>query len=91
MDDLNARHFELPAMCVPMIASYVTDASRFFTDGKDYMAFRTLDESIRAVESLLKYDDTRTMMAEQGYKTVVEGKNSYEDRVETVLKDQGFI
>ena len=91
MDDLNARHFELPAMRVPMIASRVTDAHLFFTEGKDYLAFSTMEESLQQIDWLLSHEEERLAMAESAYKTVAEGKHSYEDRVETVLRDLEFI
>lgn len=91
MQDLNARHFELPAMKVPMVASWVPEAHLFIENEIEYMSFKTLEESLISVDFLLKYDDKRLEMAEQGYKRIIEGKNSYEDRVETVLKDCGLI
>ena len=91
MLDLNARHFELLAMKVMQVASVVPDAQLFFENGKDYAGFTTMEESIQLIDYYLNHEDERLAMVEQGYKTVVEGKHSYEDRVETVLRDQGFI
>lgn len=90
MLDLNARHFELPAMKVPMVASLVPDAKYFF-DTSDYAYFTTLEESLQRIDHLLGNDDIRLEMAENAYQTVVEGENSYEDRVQTVLEDLGFV
>jgi Uncharacterized protein conserved in bacteria len=91
MNDLNARHFELPAMKVPMVASWVPDANLFFKTGDDYFAFKSLDDSLFNIDYLLNHDKERLEMAEHAYQTVTEAKHSYEDRVEMVLKDTGLL
>lgn len=92
MNDLNARHFELPAMKVPMVASLVPDAKEFFVPGIDYYPFETLNESLKAIDYLLEHDKFRNMLADNAYRAIViDNKNSYEDRVQTVLKDLGFV
>ena len=90
LKDLNARFFELPAMKIPMVASEVPDAELFFRPD-DYYGFNRMENSLVGIDYLLKHDDERLDMAERAYRTVVNGHHSYEDRVETILKDQGFI
>lgn len=88
LDDLNARAFEIPAMKLAPVMNWVTDMSRF-----PFMSalptFTNLQDAIDNVVHLVENPDDCKFVAERAYQAV-QGE-TYDARVNTILKDCGFI
>jgi hypothetical protein len=87
--DLIARVFELPAMKLAPVTNLVPDIGKFFEQGIHYIGFTSLNEAIENVLWLKEHPIERMEMAEQAYKNVL--PHTYDVRVETILKECGFI
>lgn len=89
LDDLNARAFEIPAMKLTPIMNLVPDIGRFFSQGEDYLGFTTLDEAVERTMWAHEHPVESQAIAEHAYKTVQ--PHTYDQRVETILQDCGFV
>lgn len=88
MDDLNARAFEIPAMKLFPVMNYVSDMERFDI-WRDISIFRDLQGAIEKVMWAKENPIDAELDAEKAYQRV-QGQH-YDDRVETILKECGFI
>jgi hypothetical protein len=88
MQDLPARNWEALAMGSPLVCNRVPDMVRFFTEGKDYLGFDTLEEAEKQVMRLMVDDKLLESVAKSGHKAV-QG-NSWDDRVRQLLADAGW-
>lgn len=89
MNDLNARFFELPAMKLAPVVNYVPDAHLFGKKGEHYLQFSSLDESLTAVRWLKDNPDECSALAQRAYDNI-QGQ-TYDSRVEQILKECGFL
>ena len=89
LDDLNCRAFELPAMKLAPVMNRVTDISKFFKEGTDFMGFSSLGEAVEQVLYLVENPEFRLNMAEQAYQRVLSGHHTYDDRIDQILKVVG--
>jgi hypothetical protein len=89
LDDLNCRAFELPAMKLAPVMNIVPDIGKFFVDGEDYLGFTSLSEAVEKVLWLKENPEKAHKIAEHGYNTVK--PHTFDARIETILKECGFI
>jgi spore maturation protein CgeB len=84
------RTFELPAMGACMLTED-TDEHRtlFGSDRESVVYFRTPGEAVNRLRWLLANDDERLRLAASAHRLVVQGKNTYRDRLETILATRG--
>jgi spore maturation protein CgeB len=81
-----ARTFEIPAYGAFMLAQRTLEQTRFFVEGEEFECFETADELRQKIEYYLNNEKKRRQIAQAGYKKVLEGGNSYIDRMQLVLK-----
>jgi spore maturation protein CgeB len=91
LQDLPARVWEGMAMGLPVVTNRIPDLGRFFTEGRDYLGFNDVDEAEKQVMRLMIDDELQHRMGKSGFDTVVTGRNSWDDRVETILIEAGLI
>lgn len=82
-NDLTARVFELLGMRRLAVVNRVPDLAGFFKEGKDLIAFDTVDEAVEKIVFYLDNDAEAKLIAAQGHKTVE--PHTWDMRVETVL------
>jgi len=83
-EDLTARVFELLGMKRLAVVNRVPDLPKFFEDGKDLIAFNTLDEAVEKVLYYLKNEGEMEAIARQGHETVK--PHTWDARVEQILE-----
>jgi spore maturation protein CgeB len=66
-------------------ALVLTDGTPFVSD-RDVVLYKDKDDLEQKIRYYLDHEDERAAIAEQGYKTVTEGKYTYRDRMEEMLK-----
>lgn len=89
LNDLNCRAFELPAMKLCPVMNLVPDIGQFFSQGEDYLGFRTLNEAIEQVVWAKEHPVEAQLIAEHAYKTVL--PHTYDSRVDQILRESGFV
>jgi hypothetical protein len=91
LNDVPARFFEGMAMGLPMVSNVVPDIEKLgFIEGTDYVGFHSLDEADTKIMKLLKNDELRNKIAENGYNKVME-KHLWKYRVEQILKEAKLV
>jgi len=79
----------LAAMKLAPVMNLVSDIGLFFTQGEDYLGFKFLPEAVDNVLWLKEHPTQMKQMAEHAYKKVQ--PHTYDERVEQILKECGFI
>lgn len=89
-DGHSMRTFEVPAMrgCAVM-EDTAEHVSIFGEDGRSVLYFRTIDEMRRRIAWLLEHPEERNRLADAGYRLVTSGANTYQDRLESILRAVG--
>lgn len=88
--DMNARVFELPAMKLCPVINRVPDlANMGFQEGVHYLGFSDLGEAVEKVVWAKEHPEEAQRMAQDAYENV-QGE-TYDQRVEVILKDAGLI
>lgn len=85
--DTTARVFEITAMGIVPILNRVPDLPRFFDEDKDYLGFSNEDEAVEKIKWVLANPDKGDEIARNARKKAVEGKNSWDDRLETIIQE----
>ena len=80
LDTTNMRDYQAPNFKVLIL----TDRTPF-TPGKDCVLYKDIDDLIEKIDYYLEHEDERKQIAEQGYRTIKEGKFKYSDRMEELL------
>lgn len=83
LQDLVARVFELLGMGRLAVVNDVPDLDRFFVDGADLVAFRSLDEAVEKVLYYHEHTEEAQAIADQGHVTV--GPHTYGARIAQIL------
>lgn len=86
LQDLPVRVWEAMAMKRPLVCNHVPDMDKFFKNSVHYMGFESLDEAITDVQYLLNNPEEAEVISENAYGVVMNG-NSFDDRVQQILKD----
>lgn len=79
-DTTNMRDYQAPNFKVMVL----TDKTPFTPD-KDVVVYKDKEDLVNKIDYYLRHDDEREQIAEQGYKTITEGKFKYVDRMEELL------
>ena len=81
------RSFELPAMGACMLTEYTEEHREIFgDDGETVAFFRERDEMVEKLQWLLAHDADRKRLADAAHRRITAGKNTYRDRLETILE-----
>ena len=81
------RSFELPAMGACMLTEDTEEHHEIFGDDGEAVAFfRTREEMVEKLRWLLAHDDVRRRLKEAAHRLVTTGRNSYGDRLQTMLQ-----
>lgn len=85
-DDHVMRTFEIPA-CGGFMLTDRTDAQcSFLAEDKEAVYFSSAEEMLDKIRYYLEHDLQRRRIAEAGYRRVTSGKNTYGDRLKTILE-----
>lgn len=87
--DMNARVFELMAMKLCPVINSVPDLKEFFIEDIDYVTFTDMNSAVAKVLWAKKNPEEAAQIAEHAFNTVK--SETYDKRVETVLKECGLI
>ena len=80
------RTFERPAIGVCMLTEDTEEHRALFgADGESVVYFRTPAEAVDRLRWLVEHENERTRLAAAAHRLIVEGKNTYRDRLETIL------
>ncbi len=80
-----ARSFEIPAFRTFMLAQRSSEHTQFFIEGREIACFTGPDELREKIAYYLTHEAERISIATAGYQRVVQGGNSYVDRMQRVL------
>ncbi len=85
-DDHVMRTFEIPA-CGGFMLTDKTDAQcSFLAEDKEASYFSSGEEMVDKIRYYLNHDTERQRIAEAGYRRITGGKNTYGDRLKTILR-----
>ena len=97
LDDLNCRVFELMGMKLCPVINHVPDLDRLgFVDGEHYLGFggsKRLSGVAEAVEKVIwakEHEDEARQIAINAYNKVIADGHTFDNRVETILKECGY-
>lgn len=83
--DLNMRVFEAMACKTLLLTQDIPTIHEFFKDGEHLVLYRTIDEAVELAQNLLRNEERRAAIAENGYKEIL-AKHTYEHRTRDILK-----
>ena len=92
-DGNSMRTFEIPAVGSCMLTEDTWEHREIFgDDGKAVVYFRSIDEMLKKMRWLLVNDQERKRLATAAHNLIVNGRNTYKDRLITMLKlnEPGF-
>jgi hypothetical protein len=82
------RAFEVPAIGACMLAEDTSEHREIFGDeGQAVIYFRTLEELVMKLRWLLAHDDERQRLARAAHHLIVQGRNTYADRLTEMLRE----
>jgi spore maturation protein CgeB len=84
-DGHSPRSFEVPACGGFMLTDRTEEHARLFEEGREAACFGSDEELADKVGYYLRHDTERGVIAEHGYRRVVSGRNTYRDRLETII------
>jgi hypothetical protein len=80
------RTFEAPTMGACLLAEHTAEHEEILgPDGEAVVYFRTIPEMVDRLRWLLAHDAERSRLAERGRRRIVEGANTYQDRLRVLL------
>ena len=84
-NDLNMRVFEAMACRTVVLTQEIEPLRELFKDGEHLVTYRSLDEAVELARRLLRDDERRKSIAENGYKEII-SKHTYHYRALEILK-----
>ena len=82
------RTFEVAAMGACMLVEYTDEHRQILgEDGEAVVYFRSSEEMVDRLRWLLSHDDERARLAAAVHARITSGRNTYRDRLETMLAD----
>lgn len=87
--DTNSRVWEAFGMKLPLVTNHTPDLDVWFTRDVDYLGFDNVDEAVERVVRLLGDENLRKSIATCGHSRIKH--QTYDDRVEQILKDTGLL
>lgn len=85
-DDHVMRTFEIPACGGFMLADRTEEQCSFLAEDKEASYFTSTDEMIDRIRYYLVHDSERRQIAEAGYHRITSGRNTYGDRLKTIIE-----
>jgi spore maturation protein CgeB len=85
-DGHSMRSFEIPACGAFMLAERTQEHLEFFEEDKEAAYFGSDEELLSKVRYYLSHEAERRRIACAGYRRVITGRNTYQDRLETILQ-----
>lgn len=86
LDDINMRTFEIMATGSLCMTNWIPTIEELFTDGKNIVLYRSLDEMIDKTKYYLAHDDERERIAQAGYEEVM-ARHTIQHRVDLILSE----
>jgi len=86
-DGHSMRSFEIPACGAFMLAEDTEEHREIFRENQEAVFFKSTDELIDKSKYYLKHNSERQRIAEAGYYKIVNEKNTYQDRLLTILEN----
>lgn len=80
------RSFEIPACGAFMLAERTEEHLEFFDENKEFICFASADEMLDKINYYLKHDAERQTIAQNGYHRVINERNTYKDRMLSMIK-----
>ncbi len=84
------RTYELPAIGSCMLTEDTAEHRELFgADGESVVYFQTPSEAVVRLRWLLAHEGERARLAAASHRLIVEGKNTYRDRLGAILTHRG--
>ena len=84
-DTHGPRTFEIPACGGFMLTDRTDEQCSFLAEDKEAVYFSSTEEMIDKIRYYLAHDSARRRIAEAGYRRITSGKNTYADRLRTIV------
>jgi spore maturation protein CgeB len=84
------RTFEIPACGSFLLAERTPEQCEMFMEDREAVFFSGMDELWDKAAFYLKHEDTRQQIARAGFHRVTSGRNTYRDRISTLLDRAGI-
>ncbi len=85
-DGHSMRTFEVPAIGACMLVEDTEEHREIFgEEGQAVIYFRSMDQMIKKSRWLLEHEEERQRLAQMVYRLVTQGRNTYRDRLMTML------
>jgi spore maturation protein CgeB len=85
-DGHSMRSFEIPACGTFLLAERTEEHQEFFTENRDAVFFKDSLELIDKIYYYLKHESFRKKISESGQTRIINGSNTYKDRVSRILE-----
>jgi spore maturation protein CgeB len=79
------RTFEVPACGAFMMTERTEEHREIFEEDRDTVFFGSIDEAIEKIRYYLEHNAERICIAQNGYNKIVNGTNTYTNRVREIL------
>lgn len=82
----NMKTFEIPACKGFILSNYEEEAVEFFPENTVAVYYKNVDDLKTKINFYLINGSERSIMVDNAYKTLINGRHSYEDRIKNMLK-----
>ncbi len=86
LNQLKARHFEIPMCGGFLLTDYVEGLERFFNIGSEIICFNDIEDAAEKINYYLANDEERERVAESGYRTSI-GNHTSDNTLKVVFDE----
>ncbi len=84
-DSYTRRTFEIPAAGTMLLSQYSKESAELFKPDEEAIYFKSTSELLEKTHFYLKHDEEKKLIADNGYRKVVDGGHTSMDRAKQIL------
>lgn len=89
IQQIKARHFEIPACGGFLLTTAADDLATYFKIGKEIVLYEGMDDFIEKIHYYLQHEEEREQIAKAGYERVIQ-EHTYEKRFQELFRKMGL-